>query len=523
MKSTQSMKFVKKLQLTLLAASTLAAVTAAAQIGSSDSTKENEGQQSAAQVQKPSKRNTSGPGRVIYQDDFTNAAEQTVNGVVSVKSYATPQQSRMQQRRGYSDDYFNDPLLEFFFGSPRRQAPQQQQPQQGEVQPRQIGLGSGVIISADGYIVTNNHVIEKAEKLEVTLNDNRNFPATVIGTDPVTDLALIKIDAPDLHVIPMGNSEDLHVGEWVLAVGNPFGFTSTVTTGIVSAKARNISSTMQAPASGNIESYIQTDAAVNSGNSGGALVNLDGELVGINAAIYSNTGTYAGCSFAIPTSIVQKVVADLKQFGTVQRAFLGVSFVELSPELIAEKEIKGANAGIYVAEVTDRSAAKEAGLQSGDIIIAINGLPTLSTAQLQETITKFSPGDKVTITYVRDGKENKCSATLRNNQGNTSITRADSVSSLGATLATPDNDTLRNLGISGGVSVGKLSDGRFKDAGIKDDFIILSINRNRVANPEQVESIYSSIRKSSDPEKVMFISGVYPNGRQTYYAVDLSD
>lgn len=519
MKSTQSMKFVKKLQLSLLAASALAAVTvsAAAQIGTADKNTADKNAQTQ-EVTKPSLRNTSGPGRVIYQDDFTNAAEQTVNGVVSVKSFATPQ----QQRRGYRDDYFNDPLLEFFFGSPRRQQPQQPQ-QQGEPPARQIGLGSGVIISADGYIVTNNHVIDKAEKLEVTLNDNRNFPATVIGADPVTDLALIKIDAPDLHVIPMGNSEDLHVGEWVLAVGNPFGFTSTVTTGIVSAKARNISSTMQAPSSGNIESYIQTDAAVNSGNSGGALVNLDGELVGINAAIYSNTGTYAGCSFAIPTSIVQKVVSDLKQFGTVQRAFLGVTFIELSPELIAEKNIKGVNAGIYVNDVSERSAAKEAGLQPGDIITAINNLPTLSTAQMQEAITKFSPGDKVTITFVRDGKEQKCVATLRNNQGNTSIMRADNISSLGAQLASPDNDTLRSLGISGGVSVGKLSDGRFKEAGIKDDFIILSINRTRVANPEQVESIYSSIRKSSDPEKVMFISGIYPNGRQAYYAVDLSD
>ena len=448
--------------------------------------------------------------------DFTSAAESTVNGVVSIKSYATPHQRGGNMQGG--GDF--DPFYEFFFGSPRQQQPRrQQQPQQ----PQQMGLGSGVILSADGYIVTNNHVIEKAEKLEVTLNDNRNFPASVIGADPLTDLALIKIDAPDLHVIPMGNSEDLQVGEWVLAVGNPFGFTSTVTTGIVSAKARNISTTTQSPSRGNIESYIQTDAAVNSGNSGGALVNLDGELVGINAAIYSNTGTYAGCSFAIPTSIVQKVVSDLKQFGTVQRAFLGITFRELTPEFIAEKDIKGANAGIYVNEVTDRSAAKEAGLEAGDIITAINGLPTLSTAQMQEAITKFSPGDKVTITYVRDGKQQRCSATLRNNQGNTSVTRADNPSSLGATLSTPDADTLRKLGLSSGVSVGTLTDGRFKDAGIKDDFIILSINRTRVASPDQVESIYSSIRKSSDPEKVMFISGVYPNGRQAYYAVDLSD
>ena len=515
------MKLIKKIQLSLLAVTALAAVTAAAQISSAST--DNEDKQNT-QPQRASERNTSGPGRVIYQDDFTNAAEQTVNGVVSVKSFASPHQRSMRQQRGYAEDYFNDPLLEFFFGSPRQQTPRRNsEPSQQEQKPRQIGLGSGVIISSDGYIVTNNHVIEKAEKLEVTLNDNRNFPATVIGADPVTDLALIKIDAPDLHVIPMGNSEDLRVGEWVLAVGNPFGFTSTVTTGIVSAKGRNISSSTQMSSSGNIESYIQTDAAVNSGNSGGALVNLNGELVGINAAIYSNTGTYAGCSFAIPTSIVQKVVADLKNFGTVQRAFLGIAFRELTPELIAEKNIEGVNAGIIVEDVTDRSAAKEAGIEPGDIITSINSLPTLSTAQLQEAITKFSPGDKVTINYVRNGKIGRCQATLRNNQGNTGLTHIDNVSSLGATLSEVDADTLRSLRISSGVSVGKLSDGRFKDAGMGDDFIILSINRARISTPKQVESLYNDIRSSSDPEKVMFISGIYPNGRQAYYAVNLSD
>lgn len=522
MKSNKSMKLVKKIQLSLLAVTALAGATAAGISAATNNEKDNASAE--AQTLKPSERNTSGPGRVIYQDDFTNVAEQTVNGVVSVKSYAVPQQAR-SMRGGSMDGYFNDPLFEFFFGSPRRQTPA---PRYEEEQPRQrqIGLGSGVIISADGYIVTNNHVIEKAEKLEVTLNDNRNFEATVIGADPVTDLALIKIDAPDLHVIPMGNSEDLRIGEWVLAVGNPFGFTSTVTSGIVSAKARNISSTTQMPSRGNIESYIQTDAAVNSGNSGGALVNLNGELVGINAAIYSNTGTYAGCSFAIPTSIVEKVVADLKNFGTVQRAFLGITFMELTPELIEEKEIEGVNAGIYVEEVTDRSAAKEAGLQHGDIITSINGIQTLSTAQLQEAITKFSPGDKVTINYVRDGKIGHCTATLRNNQGSTTITHPDNVSSLGADLKEVDKDVLERFKISNGVSVGKLSDGRFKEAGMRDGFIILSINRSRISSPKQVEAIYKEIRKSPDADKVMLVSGIYPNSsnpRLEYYAVNLND
>lgn len=514
------MKLLRKIQLSMLTAAAIVTATAAIKISAANSSNaDNDNSTEQTDNNRPSKRNRSTGGRVIYQDDFTAAAEQTVNGVVSVKSYATPTR---QQRSYGSEQVFDDPLFEFFFGQPQRRMPQQQQPQE-DAQPRQIGLGSGVIISADGYIVTNNHVIDKAEKLEVTLNDNRNFPATVVGADELTDLALIKIDAPDLHVIPMGNSEDLQVGEWVLAVGNPFGFTSTVTTGIVSAKARNISTHTQSPSRGNIESYIQTDAAVNSGNSGGALVNLDGELVGINAAIYSNTGTYAGCSFAIPTSIVQKVVTDLKQFGTVQRAFLGVTYLELSPEFIAEKDIKGVNAGIYVNDVTDRSAAKEAGVQPGDIITAINNLPTLSTAQMQEAITKFSPGDKVTLTIIRDGKEIKLHATLRNNQGNTSVTRADNVASLGATLKSLDAETLKSLGISSGVSVGKLSDGRFKTSGMKDDFIIFSINRTLVSTPQQVESIYMAIRKGADREKVMFISGIYPDGRQAYYAVDLSD
>ena len=248
--------------------------------------------------------------RILTWDDFTGTAQSTVNGVVSVKSYATPRAQRQMQS---GSDFFSDPFFDFFFGNPYgQQNPRRQQTPREEPKQRQIGLGSGVIISKDGYIVTNNHVVDGAERLEVTRNDNRNFNATVVGTDATTDLALIKIDAPDLHVIPMGDSEKLKVGEWVLAVGNPFGFTSTVTAGIVSAKARNISATTGIRSTG-IESYIQTDAAVNQGNSGGALVNLAGQLVGINTAIYSQNGAYVGCSFAIPTSIVQKVISDIRQ------------------------------------------------------------------------------------------------------------------------------------------------------------------------------------------------------------------
>jgi len=446
------------------------------------------------------------------QEAFVSAAESTINGVVSVKSYATPQM-------GYGNqEMYVDPFFEYFFGGAPRQY---RQPRQ-KAEQQQIGLGSGVIIDKDGYIVTNNHVIADAERLEVTLNDNRNYNATVVGTDPATDLALIKIEADDLHVIPMGNSEDLHVGEWVLAVGNPFGFTSTVTSGIVSAKGRNIGASTQNLNSGSIESYIQTDAALNSGNSGGALVNLDGELVGINAAIYSKTGTYAGCSFAIPTSIVKKVVADLKEFGTVQRAFLGVSFVELTPEIIKKEDIKGVNAGILVKGVSDRSAAKEAGLEEGDVIVAVNQDHTTSTATLQEAIAKCSPGDEITIAYVRDGKQYSRRVTLRNDKGDTSVRRAGSVVDLGCAFSALSKEQLAQLEISAGVQVKGLEDGPMRDAGIRDGFIILTINGMRVSSGADVEKIYTSIMKSTD-DKVMFIKGIYPTGKQAFYAVSLAE
>lgn len=460
-----------------------------------------------------------GNARFISQDDFVRAAEQTVNGVVSVKSFATPQSRRQQQYGG--DGMYDDPLFEFFFGPQQRR--RQQQQLREEPKQQQTGLGSGVIISPDGYIVTNNHVIADAERLEVTLNDNRNFNATVVGSDPDTDLALIKIDAPDLHVIPMGNSEDLRVGEWVLAVGNPFGFTSTVTSGIVSAKARNISSSVGEPSRGGIESYIQTDAAVNRGNSGGALVNLKGELIGINTAIYSQTGTYAGCSFAIPTSIVQKVVNDIHSFGTVQRAYLGISFRELTPELVSEKAIKGTSSGIYVLEVNDRTAARQAGLQPGDVIVSLGNKPTRSTAEMQEAITSFSPGNEVEIVFYRDGKKHTAKATLRNSKGDVNITRADNESSLGAAFAGIDESMSRSLGISHGVAVTELDDnGRFAKAGMRDGFIILSINGNRVSSSDDIKALYKAITKSAN-EKVMFISGIYPTGKAAYYAVPLDD
>lgn len=447
--------------------------------------------------------------------DFTRAAESTINGVVSIKSYATPRGYSRQQGGGF----FDDPFFEYFFGSPggsRRSQPQQQE------QPKQqpLGLGSGVIISNDGYIVTNNHVIDEAERLEVTLNDNRTFDATVVGADPTTDLALIKIDTKDLPVIPMGDSDALKVGEWVLAVGNPFGFTSTVTTGIVSAKGRSIGNGGHGRMT--IESYIQTDAAVNSGNSGGALVNLAGELIGINTAIYSQTGSYAGYSFAIPTSIVKKVVSDLKQFGTVQRAVLGVSISELTNEIAKEHGITAVTKGVYVGEISDRSSAKEAGLQKNDVIISINDIPTDNVAQLQEQVAKYRPGDKIKVTYVRDNKTNSVTVQLRNMQGNTQVTKAGDFTDLGCAFKKVDESTLRQLGLSNGVQVTGLSKGRFQEAGVKEGFIITSINNSRISSPEDAEKMYKAIMKGGADEKVMILRGVYPTGKRGIYAVDLS-
>lgn len=463
------------------------------------------------------------PGRFISQEDFTRAAEETVNGVVSVKSYVYPQQVSRE-----AQDYFSDPFFEFFFGQRPRQMQPRQQPQDNE--PRQLGLGSGVIITSDGYIVTNNHVIKDAEHLEVTLNDNRNYEATVIGADANTDLALIKIelgkdDAP-LHVIPMGSSEDLRLGEWVLAVGNPFGFTSSVTTGVVSAKARNISTATGTPGEGGIEAYIQTDAAVNRGNSGGALVNLRGELVGINTAIYSQTGTYAGCSFAIPTSIVNKVVGDLRDYGAVQRAYLGISFRELTPELVSKNNIKGVTKGIYVAEVLDGTAASEAGIQSGDVITSIKGMSTGSTAELQEALTKLSPGDDVTISFMRDGREMSGKGTLRDSSGRTGRVRSPERKALelGGELEEVPAEVLEKYGLRSAMKVKSVKPGsRFEAAGVPPGLILVKINGINVVSADQIRRITAEVARGDDNDKVLFITGILPSGKTAFYAVDLTD
>ena len=437
------------------------------------------------------------------ETDFTVAAELSVHAVVHVKT-KTPMRA---QRFGG----FDDPFFEFFFGLP------QQQPQEA---PMQESSGSGVIISNDGYIVTNNHVIDNSKEIEVTLNDKRTFKAKLVGTDPNTDIALIKIDAEKLPVILFGNSDSLKVGEWVLAVGNPFNLTSTVTAGIVSAKARNINiinSKMK------IESFIQTDAAVNPGNSGGALVNTRGELVGINTAIASQTGSYAGYAFAVPTSIVQKVVSDIRQFGVVQRAVLGVSMGDITDKLAKEKNLKTME-GAYVDEVVENSAAEKAGIKKEDVITKVNGVDVKSAAQLQEQIGRYSPGDKVSITVLRNNKEITLNAELKNRQGNTSVVSSDAnTDMLGAEFKEISAKLKNQFQLEYGIEVKSVSKGKFQQAGIKPGFIIVKINNQAIRSVDDIESALDAAINTSDQFKVLNIAGIYPNGKVSYYAINLAD
>ncbi|HEY6159927.1 MAG TPA: trypsin-like peptidase domain-containing protein, partial [Bacteroidia bacterium] len=380
--------------------------------------------------------------------------------------------------------------------------------------------GSGVIISGDGYIVTNNHVIDKGDKVEVTLNDKRTYTADVIGKDPSTDLALLKIKEQNLPYLVYGNSDDVKVGEWVLAVGNPFNLTSTVTAGIVSAKGRNInildnghSANSPAP----IESFIQTDAAVNPGNSGGALVNSAGQLVGINSAIASNTGSYTGYSFAVPVNIVKKVVNDLLEFGTVQRAFMGVSIRDIDSKFAGEKNITDL-AGVYVNGVTGGGAAEEAGIKEGDIITKISGINVVNTSSLLEQIGKFRPGDKVNVTVNRNGKDVDIPVVFKNKDGNTSLVQkqeVENVSALGATFEAVSPDEMKQLGISNGIKVTSLDGGKLRSAGIKEGFIITSIDKKKVSSPQDIDTALANKKGG------VLIEGVYPNGMRAYYAFGL--
>jgi len=446
--------------------------------------------------------------------DLTQAADVSVHAVVHIKS---TQLSRTQTVQEMPD------IFDFFFGDGRGQQ------RQIQTQPR-VGFGSGVIISSDGYIVTNNHVVEGADEITVRLNDEREFQGRVIGTDSATDLALVKIEGKNFPTLPVGDSDALKVGEWVLAVGNPFNLNSTVTAGIVSAKARSISSTASDGRTVAIQSFIQTDAAINQGNSGGALVNSKGELVGINAMLYSPTGSYSGYGFAIPTSIMKKVLSDIKTYGSVQRAVLGIAGRSIGTDITMDDqqaeqmkkqaEELGVKEGVYVAEVTDGGAAAAAGMKKDDVITELGGKKIKNFNDLQEVLATHRPGDKVTVKYIRDKKEHSTSLTLKNSQGNTKVTKAADIDILGAAFRPLSDELKQQLGVNYGLQVTGVSNGKMKDAGITKGFIILKANGTSVKTTEELEGILKEASRS--PEQVLFLSGMYPSGKRANFAVDLS-
>lgn len=418
--------------------------------------------------------------------DFRSAVEKSIGAVVHVKT------------KMYRE--YQNPLYEFFFG---------EQQGRGEV-PTVLGFGSGVIISDKGYIVTNNHVIDGSDEIVVVLNNKKEYDARLIGTDPNTDVALLKVDADGLDYLNFGNSDALQLGEWVLAIGNPFNLTSTVTAGIVSAKARNLPLNREQEFS--IESYIQTDAAVNRGNSGGALINTRGELVGINAAIATSTGYYSGYSFAIPASIVEKVVDDLMEYGAVQRAILGVEIADVTAELVRDQHLDEIE-GVYVVHVRDDGAAREAGIRDRDVIISIDDKRVNSTSELQEVVSKYRPGAKVRVVVKRNGSLKQYDLVLRNLEGSTEIIKQDNLMELlGATFEPLSDRERQSLGISNGVKVKSVKQGKFRKVGIEEGFILTSVNKRPVSSVNDIESILK------DSEGGVIIEGVDRKGSHAYYA-----
>lgn len=429
--------------------------------------------------------------------DFSLVAEMTVNTVVHIRA-------EFERPSSIYDEFFGEDMLREFFGPRQRRAPDR----------RVQGSGSGVILSNDGYIITNNHVVQDAVVVEVSLNDNTVYEATIVGTDPTTDLALLKIEGEDFPYAVFGDSDKVKVGEWVLAVGNPFNLTSTVTAGIVSAKGRQINILGGGTA---IESFIQTDAAVNRGNSGGALVNTNGELIGINAAIASTTGSFAGYSFAIPSNIAKKVTMDLMEHGEVQRGFLNINIDDVTPARVREQDLK-VNRGVYVGAVNEGGAGESAGLKPGDVIVAIDDKQINTTADLLETIGRKRPGDEVTVTFNRDGRTMEGKTVLKNIHGDTSIVQRGEryvVELLGATLEDVTEQDLNRLRIQSGVRVASLSGGKLSSAGIREGFIITHVDRQSVSSSRELVSMLAG--KSGG----ILIEGIYPNGTRAYYGVGL--
>jgi Do/DeqQ family serine protease len=443
--------------------------------------------------------------------DFTPAAMSATPAVVHIKTKTKARQVSNNTRQRFSNpfsDLFGDDMGDFF-GGPR-------------MIPEQRASGSGVIITDDGYIITNNHVVEGADEINVTLANKRSYKATVIGSDASSDIAVIKIEGKNLPYLVYGNSDDAKLGQWVLAIGYPLNLDVTVTAGIVSAKSRSIGiNDRQSNAA--IESFIQTDAAVNPGNSGGALINTNGELIGINSAIASPTGSYAGYSYAIPVNIVKKVVTDIVKFGTVQRAYIGIQYPRESITDEQKKEL-GADyregEGVYVTDVPTDGAAAAAGIKKGDVVTKVNGVTVTSGPELQEQVTRFKPGDKISLTYVRSGKENTVSLTLKNKAGNTSVVKTTGIlEKLGAELVAADSKVAAANQISGGVVVKKINDGLLKKTRMQEGFIITSVNDQEIKTVADLDRILS-LNKG----RKVKIEGVYPGFESTYpYPLDLSD
>jgi serine protease Do len=442
--------------------------------------------------------------------DFTAASTAATPAVVHIKTRTKEKQVSNNNRRKspFSDLFGDDDPFSDFFGGPRSM-----------VIPEQRASGSGVFISNDGYIVTNNHVVEGADEIAVTTTNRKTYKATVVGTDPNSDLAVIKVEGTNLPYMVWGNSDDVKLGQWVLAVGYPLNLDVTVTAGIVSAKSRSIGINK-----GNqpIESFIQTDAAVNPGNSGGALINTNGELIGINSAIASPTGSYAGYSYAIPVNIVKKIVGDLMKFGAVQRAYIGISYPpdNLSDEKKKEMGIKDGE-GVFINGVAEDGAAKQAGIQKGDFITRVNGSPVNSGPELQEQVARYKPGDKITITYIRNGKENTTNITLKNKAGNYEAVKQESaIDNLGgAELVTIDKATAQKNEIAGGVMVKKLGNGVLKNTRMQEGFVITSVDGQEVKTVDDLKAILSNAQGGT-----VRLEGIYPGYEGTYgYPLNLSD
>ena len=419
--------------------------------------------------------------------DFTFAAESAVDAVVYVKVTIRQQQS-----------YNADPFFRFFFGD--QAAPQSREQQ---------GSGSGVIIRSDGYIVTNNHVVEGATKVEVTLNNNKTYPATVIGTDPATDVAIIKIDAQGLPVVPFGDSDELRLGQWVIAIGSPYDLRSTITAGIVSAKGRQMP---HYQGEFKIESFIQTDAAVNPGNSGGALVNQKGELVGVNTAIISQTGSYTGYSFAIPSNIVKKIADDLIDFGSVKRALLGVTMTQIDDKKAKELKLFSPN-GVYIEEVLKGGAADKAGIRHGDVIVYVDSTAITTPSSLQEKVSSYNPGDKASVTIIRDGDRKTVEVTFQGAASETGEKDIDgSVAFYGSKIREASKETLAALNLKAGVEIVSVGPGKVQEAGAKEGFIILYVNDQPVTKPDDVINIVKKAKRA------VYVEGVTSYGKAAYFA-----